>query len=166
VTHVPELSIPMQRPDPEEEKKRKEQKIKQWEIESYYFKKVERMDGNIGYLRFDGFASTLYAGDTAVAALQFLKHCEAIIIDLRYNGGGGADMIQLILSYFFEERTHINSWYIRREDKTDQSWTSTYVPGKKLLDTDPYILTSSRTFSAAEEFIYDLKNLDRATLVV
>jgi hypothetical protein len=74
-------------------------------------------------------------------------------------------MIQLILSYFFENRTHINNWYIRRLDRTDQSWTSTYVPGQKLLDTDLYLLTSRRTFSAAEEFTYDLKNLGRATLV-
>ena len=165
VIYAPEPSIRMERPDPEEEKKREEQRIRQLEYDNYHFKKVERLDGNVGYLRFDGFADALYAGDTAVAALQFLKNCDAIIIDLRYNGGGGADMIQLILSYFFKERTHINSWYIRKEDKTDQSWTSTYVPGKKLLDTDLYILTSSRTFSAAEEFIYDLKNLDRATLV-
>jgi len=165
VVYAPEPSMRMERPDPEEEKKREEQRIRQLEYDNYHFKKAERFDGNVGYLRFDGFADTLYAGDTAVAALQFLKNCEAIIIDLRYNGGGGADMIQLILSYFFKERTHINSWYIRREDKTVQSWTSTYVPGKKLLDTDLYILTSSRTFSAAEEFIYDLKNLDRATLV-
>jgi len=165
VTYAPEPSLRFQRTDPEEEKRRQEQRIRQWKYDNYNFKKVERMDGNVGYLRFDGFADTLYGGDTAVAALQFLKHCDAIIIDLRYNGGGGADMIQLILSYFFEERTHINSWYIRRLDKTDQSWTSTYVPGVKLLDTDLYVLTSGRTFSAAEEFIYDLKNLNRATLV-
>jgi hypothetical protein len=165
VVYAPEPSSRFQRADPEEEKKRIEQRIRQWKYDNYTFKKVERMDGNVGYLRFDGFVDTLYAGDTAVAALQFLKHCDAIIIDLRYNGGGGADMIQLICSYFFEERTHINSWYNRRLDRTDQSWTSTYVPGVKLLDTDLYILTSGRTFSAAEEFIYDLKNLGRATLV-
>jgi hypothetical protein len=165
VTYAPEPSLRFQRQDPEEEKKRKEQRIRQWEYDNYYFKKVERLEGNVGYLRFDGFVNTLYAGDTAVAALQFLKQCDAIIIDLRYNGGGGADMIQLICSYFFEERTHINSWYIRRLDRTDQSWTSTYVPGVKLLDADLYLLTSGRTFSAAEEFIYDLKNLGRATLV-
>jgi hypothetical protein len=165
VVYAPEPSLRFQRKDPEEEKKRKEQRIRQWEYDNYYFKKVERLDGNVGYLRFDGFADTLYAGDTAVAALQFLKHCDAIIIDLRYNGGGGADMIQLICSYFFEERTHINSWYIRRLDRTDQSWTSAYVPGVKLLDSNLFLLTSSRTFSAAEEFTYDLKNLGRATLV-
>ena len=165
VIYAPEPSIRFQRKDPEEEERRKEQRIRQWKYDNYYFKKVERMEGNVGYLRFDGFANTQYGGDTAVAALQFLKHCDAIIIDLRYNGGGGADMIQLICSYFFEDRTHINSWYIRRLNRTDQSWTSAYVPGVKLLDTDLYVLTSRRTFSAAEEFTYDLKNLGRATLV-
>ena len=165
VTYAPEPSLLLRRPDPEEEKKRKEQRIRQWRYDNFYFKKVERMEGNVGYLRFDGFASALYGWDTAVAALQFLKHCDAVIIDLRHNGGGGADMIQLICSYFLEERTHINSWYNRSLDRTDQSWTSTYIPGEKLLDADLYILTSGRTFSAAEEFTYDLKNLGRATLV-
>jgi hypothetical protein len=165
VVYAPEPSIRRQRPDPEEEKKRKEQRIRQWKYDNFHFKKVERMDGNVGYLRFDGFASAYYGGDTAVAALQFLKHCDAVIIDLRYNGGGGADMIQLICSYFLEERTLINTWYERRRDRTDQSWSWAYVPGDKLLDADLFILTSRRTFSAAEEFTYDLKNLDRATLV-
>ena len=72
VTYAPESSLRLKRPDPEEDKKREEQRIRQWKYDNYYFKKVERMDGNVGYLRFDGFANTLYAGDTAVAALQFL----------------------------------------------------------------------------------------------
>jgi len=165
VVYAPEPSIRQQRPDPEAEKKRKEQRIRQWKYDNFHFKKVERMDGNVGYLRFDGFASAYYGGDTAVAALQFLKHCDAVIIDLRYNGGGGADMIQLICSYFLEERTLINTWYERRRDRTDQSWSWAYVPGDKLLEADLFILTSRRTFSAAEEFTYDLKNLGRATLV-
>ena len=165
VSYAPEPTIRTQRPDPEEDKEREESRIRQWKYDNFYFKKVERLEGNVGYLRFDGFAGVQHGGDTAVAALQFLKHCDAVIIDLRYNGGGGADMIQLILSYFFKERTHINSWYKRKEDRTDQSWTAAYVPGQKLLDTGLYLLTSSRTFSAAEEFTYDLKNQKRATLV-
>ena len=39
------------------------------------------------------------------------------------------------------------------------------MPGKRLTDVPLYVLTSGRTFSAAEEFSYDLKCLKRATLV-
>jgi hypothetical protein len=39
----------MQRPDPEEEKKREEQRIRQLKYDNYNFKKVERLEGNVGY---------------------------------------------------------------------------------------------------------------------
>jgi C-terminal processing protease CtpA/Prc len=40
------------------------------------------------------------------------------------------------------------------------------VPGKRLgLGKPVYVLTSKRTFSAAEEFTYNLKNLKRAVIV-
>ena len=88
-----------------------------------------------------------------------------MIIDLRQNGGGSPYTIQIISSYFLEEYTHLNSFEWRGSDSIEQFWTLPYVPGKKMYDTDLYILTSSRTFSAAEEFTYNMKNLKRATLV-
>lgn len=39
------------------------------------------------------------------------------------------------------------------------------MPGKRLDDKPVYVLTSKDTFSGAEEFSYNLKNLKRATLV-
>lgn len=48
---------------------------------------------------------------------------------------------------------------------THQYWTLPYVPGKRLEDKPVYVLTSKQTFSGAEEFSYNLKNLKRATLV-
>jgi hypothetical protein len=44
-------------------------------------------------------------------------------------------------------------------------WTMPYVPGPKAVNADLYILTSSRTFSGAEEFTYNMKNLKRATVI-
>src|SRR5690349_17765632 len=40
------------------------------------------------------------------------------------------------------------------------------VPGKHFADADKnvYVLTSDRTFSAAEDFTYGVKNLKRATI--
>jgi C-terminal processing protease CtpA/Prc len=97
--------------------------------------------------------------------MAFLAGSDAVIIDLRNNGGGSPSMIQLISSYFFDEPVHLNSFYIRDEDKTKQFWSHAYVEGDRMTDTDLYVLTSGRTFSAAEEFTYNMKNLERATIV-
>jgi retinol-binding protein 3 len=132
---------------------------------NFAFDKAERLSGNIGYLKFDGFMDAEYGGPTAVAALQFLAHCDALIIDLRENGGGSPSMIQLISSYFFEESVHLNSFYIRETDTIKQFWTQSHVDGKRLTDMPLYVLTSGYTFSAAEEFTYNLKNMERATIV-
>jgi hypothetical protein len=133
--------------------------------QNYSFEKVERLPGNIGYLKFNGFSHSLGAGPTAIAAMNFLGNCDAIIIDLRDNGGGSPSMIQLISSYFFEEPTHLNTFYIRRSDEYAQFWTQRHVEGKRLTDVPLYVLTSSRTFSGAEEFTYNMKNLERATII-
>lgn len=135
------------------------------EYKNYGFQKVERLNGNIGYLKFDGFRSAEDAGATAIAAMNFLGHVDALIIDLRQNGGGSPSMIQLISSYFFDEKKHLNSFYIRDGDINEQFWTQEYVVGPRLDNVDLYVLTSNYTFSAAEEFTYNLKNMKRATII-
>jgi C-terminal processing protease CtpA/Prc len=75
-------------------------------------------------------------------------------------------MVQLLCSYLFGgEPVHLNDLYFRPRDETHQFWTIPYLPGKRYLDKEVYVLTSNRTFSAAEEFTYNLKNLKRATIV-
>ena len=74
-------------------------------------------------------------------------------------------MIQLILSYFFEERTLFNRFYFRPDDTIIQWYTLPYVNGNKMPDKPIYILTSKYTFSAAEEFTYNLKHMERATII-
>jgi hypothetical protein len=133
--------------------------------DNYRFRKIEVLPGNVGYLRFDAFIDASLAGPTAITAMNFLSNVDALIIDLRYNGGGSPSLIQLITSYFFEEPVHLNSFYIRKTDETKQFWTQSHVEGPRLTDTDIYVLTSNRTFSGAEEFSYNLRNLERATLV-
>lgn len=143
----------------------RQRQLEQQQYNNFAFKKIELLPGNVGYLKFDGFNEAQHAGGTAIAALNFLAYCDALIIDLRENGGGSPSMIQLITSYFFDEPKHINSFYVRKEDSIKQFWTQAYVPGPRLSDVDLYILTSSYTFSAAEEFTYNLKNMKRATIV-
>lgn len=129
------------------------------------FEKVEVLPGNIGYVKFNMFAPPDWCGPTVVAALGFLAHVDAIIFDLRDNGGGDPQMVDMVVSYLFDQPTHINDLYYRHDDKTTQYWTLPYVPGTRLAKQPVYVLTSNHTFSGGEEFCYDLKTQKRATLV-
>ncbi|WP_442598673.1 S41 family peptidase [Neobacillus sp. D3-1R] len=132
---------------------------------NYGFHKVERLSGNIGYIDLRGFEDPQVGGETAINAMNFITNTEALIFDLRKNGGGSPGMIALISSYLFDDETHLNNFYYRPDDSFHQSWTLPYVPGKKYGNKPVYVLTSNYTFSAAEEFTYNLKNLKRATIV-
>lgn len=132
---------------------------------NYCFQAIEILAGNVGYLKLDCFAPAELGGDTAVAAMNFLSGVDALIVDVRENGGGSPSMIQLLTSYLLAEPTHLNSFYVRRTDSTQQFWTQARVDGPRLVDVPVWVLISGRTFSAAEEFSYNLRNLERATLV-
>ena len=135
-------------------------------LRNFGFEKIERLPGNIGYLEVRGFFDPAQAGEKAAAAMTFLADTDALIIDLRRNGGGLPEMVAVLCSYLFDsEPVHLNSLYWRPQDTTQQFWTLPYVPGRRYVGKDVYVLTSKRTFSGAEEFAYNLKNLKRATLI-
>ena len=134
---------------------------------NFGFEELKLMEGNIGYLKLQGFwGVNEESGQIASAAMNFLSNANAIIIDLRTNGGGSPNMVQLLTSYLMEpDPVHLNSFYLRETDEMKQFWTLPYVPGNRRPDVPVYVLTSGRTFSAAEEFTYNLRNLERATIV-
>ncbi len=132
---------------------------------NYGFQKVEIMLGNIGYLELISFRNPKSAGPTAIAAMNFVAHCDALIIDLRANGGGDTDMDQFLSSYFFDKSRHLYDRYTRKDDKTEQIWTQTWVPGPRISDVPIYILLSRNTYSAAEGFSYQLQQMGRAVLI-
>ncbi|MEZ5308816.1 MAG: S41 family peptidase [Pyrinomonadaceae bacterium] len=133
---------------------------------NFGFESVKRLDGNIGYIELRGFMDPAMGENTVAAAMDFIANTDALIFDLRRNGGGDPEMVQLICSYFFgDDPVHLNDLYWREGDQTKEFWTTPKVRGAKYLGKDIYILTSSRTFSGAEEFSYNLKNLKRASIV-
>ncbi|MEM9680853.1 MAG: S41 family peptidase [Bacteroidota bacterium] len=139
--------------------------IRHLERDNYGFREVKILEGNVGYLDIREFNDPQYGGATLTNAMQFLSNTEALIIDLRNNDGGHPGMVQLLASYFFSEPVHYANQYNRPKDELTQAWTLPYVPGKRLSDVKLYILTSSKTFSAAEAFSYFMKHLGRATIV-
>ena len=133
---------------------------------NFGFEKVERLQGNVGYIDIRGFAPPQVGGDVAAAAMNFVANSDALIVDLRRNGGGTPAMIAFLTSYLFDEPTHLNDIYTEATKATQHWWTSPHVPGPKFGGTKPvYVLTSNYTFSGGEEFAYNLKNLRRATVI-
>lgn len=135
-------------------------------LRNFGFEKVQRLAGNVGYLELRMFDGLPEAQPTAIAAMNFLANCDAIIIDLRKNGGGSPAMIQTLLTYFVEEgdRLHINDFYRRATDDIEQFHTASFVPGPRLFGKPLYVLTSNLTGSAAEEFAYDVQTHKLGTI--
>lgn len=129
------------------------------------FKEVKILPNNIGYIKFNGFMDASICGATVNAAMLFVSHTDALIFDIRQNGGGQPAMVTLIASYLFDHPTHLIDIYNRHENTTTQNWTLSYLPGPRMTTQPVYVLTSARTFSGAEEFAFDLKNQKRATIV-
>ena len=133
---------------------------------NFGFQRVERLDGNVGYIELLGFSGSQEVAEAAVPAMNFLANTDALIFDLRRNGGGSPVTIGLLSSYLFDQVVHLNDFYIRETDRREEFFTKATVEGRKFGATKPvYVLTSNRTFSAAEEFTYNLKNLKRAAIV-
>jgi hypothetical protein len=133
---------------------------------NYGFEEIKILPGNIGYFELRSFSYNIEAYNVAIAAMNFLANTDALIIDLRRNGGGSPEMVQFLCSYLLDNpRKHLNSFYYKEKDKTTQYWTYTYLPGRRLDKVDLYLLTSNNTFSAAEEFSYNLKHMKRATVI-
>ena len=135
---------------------------------NYGFGRAEILPDNIGYLEIRGFGSWVpEARDSVARIMSTLADASALIIDLRENGGGSPEAVAFVSSYLFGDTpVHLNSLYFRPADRTDDFHTDPRVPGKKFGPTKPvYVLTSGYTFSAAEEFTYNLQARGRATIV-
>ena len=151
---------------PEKETREIKASMHAWESQDNFgFKKVEILDGNIGYFELRRFTSPEVFDEKLAGVMNFLSNTNAIIIDLRKNGGGEGS--SLLSSYFLPpEKILLGKSNCRDSTLNTQDWTREDVPGRRLPDTDLYILTSSAiTFSAAEAFAYGMKHLKRAVIV-
>lgn len=134
---------------------------------NFGFQKIELLPGNVAYLDLRVFAPLDWARPTATAAMALVAHADALIVDLRRNGGGHGEMAQWLASYLFGAMPRpLSGTYYRTLDATRERWTLPDVPGPRFGPEKPvYLLSSRRTFSAAEGFAYDLQALGRATVV-
>lgn len=128
--------------------------------------RVERLPFNIGYLDFRIFARTDASAASIGAAMTLLANSNAVIIDLRRNGGGEPETVALLASYLLDQPVHLSDIEYRKGNRVDHIWSRDKVDGTRLGGgKEVYILTSDRTFSAAEDFSYAMKHLKRAKIV-
>ena len=142
------------------------------EMEKYYgahlnhgIEKIERLPGNIILLDIRVFPPSPMAGDVFAAVMTVVAQGDALIIDLRKNGGG-AETANLVTGDLLDGGKPLSGDYNRPTDRHSANISPSWVPGRRFGSTKPlYILTSRKTFSAAEAIAYDLQALKRATIV-
>ena len=94
-----------------------QRRLERQRYNNFGFEKLEKLSCNIGYLKLNQFVSGEEAAEIAIGAMSILANSDALIIDLRENGGRDSEMIQLISSYFFDEMTHLNSFICPRDGR-------------------------------------------------
>jgi len=131
----------------------------------YGIVKVERLAGNVGYLELRGFGPTEFVGPAYTAAMSLLSGTDALILDLRRNGGGRPGSVAYLMSHFFPlgDERHLNDIYDRPTNTTQQYWTNPSVTQR--YEKPVYVLTSAGTFSGGEECAYNFQTQKRGTLV-
>ncbi len=135
-------------------------------MDNFGIRRVERLDGNVGYLDVRRVPVPANAGPAITAAMELVAGTFALIIDLRHNGGGSPEGVVYWCSYLLEEHpTHLNDIFHADTGETRQFWALPYVPGTRYVDRPVYVLTSSHTFSGGEDFAYTLQALGRAEVI-
>jgi hypothetical protein len=131
----------------------------------YGIEKIERLPGNVGYIELRNFGPPELAGPAYTAAISLMAGADALILDLRRNGGGHPASVAYLMSHFFPpgDKRHLNDFYDRPSNTTRESWTLTSVTERYVKPV--YVLTSARTGSGGEECAYDFQTQKRATLV-
>lgn len=130
---------------------------------------VKRLDGNIGYIHLARFVPPDIFNPAADDAMRKLSDTTALIIDMRDNGGGHPASVAYLASFFLDpsKRVHINDLVWRNRGtstfRTESFWSS--LTPVHYLDKPVYVLVGPKTYSAGEEFAYDLQVLKRATVV-
>lgn len=134
---------------------------------NYGVRRAEMLDDQVALVHLDRVA---YSPNTVFAfqeALASLPEAAALVLDLRDNHGGSAEMVPLLLSCFFArgEQVELGTRYWRPTDRTTPIQTRPELPGVRYYDHPILILTSADTRSAAEALAYHLRAFGRAYVV-
>ena len=117
------------------------------------------LEGNIGYIEMSEFSGGTY--DEFMKAIADLESqgMQAIIYDMRANGGGLVDSVTAILDEILPQGTTV---YMLDKQGEKTTYTS---DSEHQMDYPIVVLTSGNTASAAEIFSGAIRDYDRGTLI-
>lgn len=114
---------------------------------------LKLLPGNVRYMAYDGFhwmgAESAAALDTA---MRFLAGGDAVIIDIRRNGGGSPEAVQYLVSHFLPAGKPLVTFFMNGKPSPDRLATLAELPAGRMVGKPLYVLTSGGSASAAEEF--------------
>jgi C-terminal processing protease CtpA/Prc len=127
--------------------------------------RVERLDGDIGYLKLGMISGSEHAFASVADALKTLDGTAAMILDMRGMPGGSAAMANFLISHFTPPGVLSLAVQNRATGQTNHRYTLDEVPGPRRTEVPLYVLVDGRSASAAEDIPFVLQNLGRATIV-
>jgi hypothetical protein len=133
--------------------------------ENFGVQRVEILAGNVGYLNLTAFYRPEEARDTLSAAMRTLRYADALILDLRANGGGSPGTASLLASYFFDTPGLPLFEIVDRSGEV-RLYATEKSPFPERNESRPlYLLTSARTFSAGEGIAFVLQERQRGEII-
>lgn len=123
------------------------------------------LPGNVRYLRISQFHwTTDQTGQAYDDAMRFLRDGDAVVIDLRGNGGGDHAAVRYLLSHFMAP-DQLDITFLETGKDPVQSRTLDNLPAGRLTGKPLYVLIGPQVGSAAEAFAYDVQQFHLGTLV-
>jgi hypothetical protein len=117
---------------------------------------------SIAYLKFNVFSNKVIPKERITKAMTMLSSTDSLIIDLRDNEGGDPNLVAFLSSYFVNDNTPL--WSVL--DRQGNAIIEVVSEQQKLKYQGVVcVLTSNKTYSAAEAFAYTLKHLGRVCII-
>ena len=136
---------------------------------------MKMLPGGVAYVALNGFGDQR-AADGFIAAWPQIREARALVIDVRANGGGNSDVGYRVLGTLTDKPFVTTKWSTREYHPTFRAWgrPSTMhgegpgewqADGERVFKGPVAVLTSSATYSAAEDFALAFDNMKRGAIV-
>jgi C-terminal processing protease CtpA/Prc len=125
--------------------------------------------GKIGYIYYGSFSDN-FRDQNLKYIFDYFSDCQALIIDVRNNGGGSADLAKTLATCFFNSRKTVS--YFRH--KTGSGHSDFGIPTPEIIIPDSQkaqwklpvaVLTNRLSYSATNDFACMMKQAPNAILV-